>query len=148
LGIWWLLGEYVALVGVILAAWAWWPEVETTMPVRAIGWGATILAVIVFNARGASAIIEKVLMRLKADEQNDEGPEGAGNLIGMLERWMIIGLVCVGQWGAVGLVLTAKSIARFKRMDEQAFAEIYLVGTMTSVLIAMMSGGLLLLVLK
>lgn len=52
-----------------------------------------------------------------------------------------------GQWGAVGLGLTAKSIARFKKMDEQAFAEVYLVGTMTSVLVAMLSGALLRLVL-
>ena len=52
----------------------------------------------------------------------------------------MLGLVYAGEWGAVGLVLTAKSVARFKKLDDQDFAELYLVGTMTSVLIAMVSG--------
>ena len=45
----------------------------------------------------------------------------------------------------MGLVLAAKSVARFKRMDDQAFAEVYLVGTMTSVLVAIVCGVLLIL---
>lgn len=56
---------------------------------------------------------------------------------------MILGLVWAGQWSAVGLVLTAKSVARFKKMDDKAFAETYLIGTMTSVIVAMISGAML-----
>ena len=112
-----------------------------------IGWVATLLAVVVFNGNGGSAIVGQTLSTLEAETPEDEGPKGAGRKIGILERWMILGLVWAGQWGAVGLVLTAKSIARFKKMDQQAFAEVYLVGTMTSVLVAMVSGALLRLML-
>ena len=142
-GLWWLLGDQAAHIGALLLAWSMWSVVEGEGPTQAIGWAATLVAIIVFNGNGGSAIVEKALMALQATGTEDEGPKGAGKMIGVLERWMILGLVWAGQWGAVGLVLTAKSIARFKKMDEQAFAEIYLVGTMTSVIVAMMSGALL-----
>ena len=62
-----------------------------------------------------------------------------GNLIGQLERVIISVLLLVGQYGVVGLVLTAKSIARFKQLENKDFAEKYLVGTLFSILIAIVS---------
>ena len=155
--LWWFFCDQAAHVGVLLLAWQMWPTTEVAGLTRAIGWGATLLAVVVFNASGGSAIVARTLAALDPprtkpaldlSQTKGEGPRGAGRNIGILERWMILGLVWAGQWGAVGLVLTAKSIARFKKMDEQAFAEVYLVGTMTSVLVAMVSGALLQLVLR
>ena len=150
-GVWWLLGDQAAHACVLLSAWKMWTVPEGAGSAPVIGWAATLLAVIVFNGNGGSAIVARTLasMDVPKEESGDEdkGPEGAGRKIGILERWMILGLVCAGQWGAVGLVLTAKSIARFKKMDQQAFAEVYLVGTMTSILVAMLSGTLLRLVL-
>jgi hypothetical protein len=40
----------------------------------------------------------------------------------------------------VAIVLTAKSIARFKEFDNKDFAEYYLIGTLTSTLIAILGG--------
>lgn len=127
-------------VGAILLAWSVWPLHSVSPPSPALGTTALLLAILAFNANGGSAIVTATLANLSSPPEGDEGPKGAGHRIGILERWMILGLVWMGQWGAVGLVLTAKSIARFKRMEEQAFAEIYLVGTMTSVIVAMISG--------
>jgi hypothetical protein len=62
-----------------------------------------------------------------------------GRLIGILERLMIFGLALSGQYGAIGFVLTAKSIVRFKEMENRQFAEYYLVGTLFSSLIALLS---------
>jgi hypothetical protein len=136
-----LLLELVAHLAWV-AALAWWmPSDVSAETQRAL----LFVAVVAFNGPGAAAIVGAALAPLQA-EGTDDGPIGAGRRIGMLERWMIVGLVAMGEWGAVGLVLTAKSVARFRRMDEQAFAEIYLVGTMTSVLIAMATGWLLRLV--
>ena len=45
----------------------------------------------------------------------------------------------MGQLGAIGFVLAAKSLARFKQLDDRDFAEKYLVGTLLSVLIALLS---------
>ena len=43
------------------------------------------------------------------------------------------------QFGVIGFVLTAKSIARFKQMENRNFAEKYLIGTLTSFLIVLLS---------
>lgn len=60
-----------------------------------------------------------------------------GGIIGKLERIIISTLVLCGQFGAIGFVLTAKSIARFRQLEDQTFAEKYLVGTLTSTAIAL-----------
>lgn len=56
----------------------------------------------------------------------------AGRIIGKLERFIIVILMLTGQAAAIGFVLTAKSIARFKQFEAQGFAERYLVGTLAS----------------
>lgn len=56
---------------------------------------------------------------------------------------VILTLVWLDQWSAIGFVLTAKSVARFKELENRAFAEAYLVGTLTSFLVAGASGLLL-----
>ena len=61
----------------------------------------------------------------------------AGNIIGKLERIIIAILLLNNQFGVIGFVLTAKSIARFKQMENKDFAEKYLIGTLTSFLIVL-----------
>lgn len=60
---------------------------------------------------------------------------GAGATIGILER-IIIGICMVmGQYASIGLVFTAKSIARYNKISENpAFAEYYLIGSLFSIL--------------
>lgn len=45
----------------------------------------------------------------------------------------------IGQYSAIGLVLTAKSIARFDRISKEDFAEYYLPGTLISTVIVIIS---------
>lgn len=76
---------------------------------------------------------------IKIDEKS--GSEGVGAYIGVIERVIIASLVALQQYSAVGFVFAAKSIARFKRMEEsQEFAEYYLIGTLTSFVIAILAG--------
>lgn len=75
-------------------------------------------------------------------EDDDEGLR-AGRWIGMLERTIIAVLVVHGQFAAIAFVLTAKSIARFKMLDDKEFAECYLVGTLASCVIALVVPPLL-----
>ena len=63
----------------------------------------------------------------------------AGNIIGKLERTIIAILLLNNQFGVIGFVLTAKSIARFKQMENRDFAEKYLIGTLTSFLIVLIT---------
>ncbi len=62
-----------------------------------------------------------------------------GNIIGKLERIIIAILLLNNQFGVIGFVLTAKSIARFKQMENRDFAEKYLIGTLTSFLIVLIT---------
>lgn len=65
----------------------------------------------------------------------------AGRVIGILERWIIFTLVVISQYSLIGLVLTAKSVARFKQIqDDATFAEYFLLGTLYSTLIALVAG--------
>lgn len=65
--------------------------------------------------------------------------DNVGALIGILERVVILLLGALGLYGSIALVLTAKSLARFKLLGEQAFAEKYLVGTLMSLIIAILA---------
>lgn len=60
----------------------------------------------------------------------------AGGFIGVLERLIILLFLSIGQYPAIGLVLTAKSIARYDEISKNKdFAEYYLLGTLLSTFI-------------
>ena len=81
----------------------------------------------------------KILMkRFRPPEAS--GIPRAGALIGLLERALTLTLVLAGEYTAIALVLTAKSIARYKELQDQKFAEYYLVGTLSSILFAIVVG--------
>ena len=46
-------------------------------------------------------------------------------------------LVLAGQAAAIGFVIAAKTLARFRQLDDRHFAEYYLVGTLASVTLAL-----------
>ena len=72
-----------------------------------------------------------------ADEtlENLQTVAGAGAIIGNMERILSAIFMATGQWAAIGVIFTAKSIARFKQMEEnKQFAEYYLIGTLYSIL--------------
>jgi hypothetical protein len=63
-------------------------------------------------------------------------PAKVGATIGVIERLLIVVFVLVGADAAIGFVVGAKTIARFKQLDDRDFAEYYLLGTLASVSIA------------
>ena len=66
----------------------------------------------------------------------DPAKANVGAFIGTLERILIVLLLSLQEYAAIGLVLTAKSIARYEKLKEQDFAEYYLLGTLLSTLLA------------
>ncbi len=66
-------------------------------------------------------------------------PARIGATIGALERLLIVAFVLVNAEAAVGFVIAAKTIARFKQLDDRGFAEYYLLGTLASVSVAFLS---------
>jgi hypothetical protein len=80
--------------------------------------------------------IQKLLTPFRPEAEADEKSNHAGRLIGTIERIIMFILIALGQFAAIGLVLTAKSIARYDRISkEKDFAEYYLLGTLVSTLI-------------
>ncbi len=59
-----------------------------------------------------------------------------GRLIGVLERSILFFLILGGQYSALGFVITAKAMARFKSLDDRNFSEYFLLGTLLSVSMA------------
>ena len=66
-------------------------------------------------------------------------PSQVGATIGVLERLLIITLLLVGADAAIGFVIAAKTIARFRLLDDRDFAEYYLLGTLASVSVAIVT---------
>ncbi|MCK4512880.1 DUF3307 domain-containing protein [bacterium] len=98
-----------------------------------------------FCWKGGTAVVRKLLARYprvlpKTTEQAGRAEYAMGRTIGVLERFIIFTLVLFGQWGALGFVIAAKSIARFKELEDQSFADYYLMGTLTSVFCAIVVG--------
>lgn len=104
------------------------------IPVReSLSWFVAILII----HKPANIAISEILKQYKPNEKDSHSDNNkkAGRLIGTLERTIILILIFLDQYSAIGLVLTAKSIARYEKITkESAFAEYYLIGTLLSTL--------------
>lgn len=101
---------------------------------------SVIILLYVLCAHPIGVIIKKVFLMWNARSKQQlliEEALGAGFVIGILERLVILTLGLLGEFGAVGLVLAAKGLARFEQLKDKDFAEKYLIGTLLSVLIAL-----------
>jgi hypothetical protein len=71
----------------------------------------------------------------------DIGEFNRGRIIGILERVLLFLFLLQGQYGAIGFVLAAKAFTRFKALDDRAFAEYVLIGTLLSACLALVVAG-------
>jgi hypothetical protein len=67
-------------------------------------------------------------------------PARIGATIGILERLLVATFMVTGSQAAIGFVIAAKTLARFRQLDNRDFAEYYLLGTLASVAVAVASG--------
>jgi hypothetical protein len=74
-------------------------------------------------------------------ETIDQPAYNAGRVIGILERWlMFLVVLWSGDVSALAFIIAAKGIARMKQLEDRAFAEYMLVGTLMSALSALVVG--------
>lgn len=76
-------------------------------------------------------------LNISLDNSSEKGLPGAGKIIGMLERGIILTFGLLGEYGAISFVFVAKSMARFKQLEKRQFAEYYLIGTLLSFFFAL-----------
>lgn len=69
----------------------------------------------------------------------------AGRVIGALERLLIVAGLVLGKWEVLVAVITLKTVARFPELEKQIRAEYFLIGSLASVLWALLSAVALLL---
>ncbi len=95
----------------------------------------------IFVLSPASVFVKIFLESFSTDENSVQNEKmKAGATIGKLERIIILILGIMGQYSSIGLVLTAKSIARYNKIAEDVnFAERYLLGTLLSLLLVIVS---------
>lgn len=95
----------------------------------------TLLAV----CRPCSIFIKLLFKKMgKSGVEGKQEEAGVGKIIGYFERIIVAILTLWDQYTAIAFVLTAKSIARFRLLEEKDFAEHYLVGTLASTAIAIL----------
>jgi hypothetical protein len=115
-----------------------------------------IVAATVFPAGYLIRYLLQPLSRQLAASRDDqvlqkdslEGLSNAGLYLGWLERGLLVIAFAMGSFTAVGLIIGAKSVARFPEFKSRAFAEYFLIGTLISVTIAAVGGWVLHTVLR
>lgn len=86
------------------------------------------------------AIQKKNIEKEPEREETKKEEERVGELIGIIERLLILTFVIAQNYEAVAFIVAAKSIARFSALDDKDFAEYYLIGTLLSVIVAVTVG--------
>src|SRR5438876_2154639 len=88
------------------------------------------------------SVLELPTLQMRRDEDRTAGAIeiARGRAIGALERGLAFTLVLLGDYAAVGWIIAAKSLARFKQLEDREFAEYFLVGTLASFLLALLVG--------
>ena len=110
-----------------------WQSVEHLL------WWLIVALLLIVQSVVGSRLVRRIVRDLPG-APTDAGQGGAGALVGILERLLVFTLIVVGQWGVIGFVITAKSIARFRELEEKDFTDYYLAGTFSSLLVAVAAG--------
>jgi len=106
-----------------------------------------LLAILGFiiTAKPANILIKEIFKTFNisvGDGGNIGDLPNAGKLIGIIERWLILIFVIIGQFEAVGFLLASKSILRYgdKDSNNPQKTEYVLIGTLLSFAIAVVVG--------
>ena len=111
---------------------AWLPEPKVLLWIVAF----------VFCLRPANFIIQNIFKEAKIsipDSGKEQSLPNAGRVIGNVERMLTLVFVMLGQYEAIGFLLAAKSLLRFREIDTVK-SEYVLVGTLLSFGIAILMG--------
>lgn len=112
--------------------------------IKRVGFIAITASVLIFNFKGSTIIVRSTLKKYKSD-LSSEGDKGKA--IGNLERLLIILFVVLENYSLIGLLFTAKSLIRFKKIGEkgteEGFVEYYLLGSFISIFLAVVTGSII-----
>ena len=114
-----------------------------------------ILSGYIFTLKEGTILIRLTLNRMRAipkkkdkPTQKDQEEYDRGKLIGLLERTFLYFLIIFNQIGAIAVIIALKSLARFKELEDKNFAEYFLIGSLLSVLVAVIPAVIVLLMMR
>ena len=137
---------------IIATVWFWYfhlfDKVLTTITLPFINykWSLILLAYawVVFPMgyliKFATQTITQTNTSTQTTTSTEINVEQGGKLIGQFERIIILTLVLLNQYEAIGFLITGKSIIRFADHNSNLRSEYVLVGTMMSYAIAILTG--------
>jgi hypothetical protein len=103
------------------------PLVYTLLALLFLTWGGNWICRQIFWLTGLEAATANAV----------PASHSAGWIIGALERLILAAGIVAQSWEILAAVVALKTVARFQRMDQQEFAEYFLVGSLFSLLWAM-----------
>lgn len=140
-----LTAELVALAAAVAAALLVGDLVAPTRAARFWGRVVFLVAAYWYALAGGVAVVRLVLRLVPVTERPAQGSIAVpaaelarGRIIGVLERAVALTLLLLGQYGALGFVVAAKALARFRALDDRDFAEYFVIGTLASLLHALL----------
>lgn len=113
--------------------------VVNLLPIKAY---VVLFAGFLFILKPTNIFIKEMLSTFDIETTANNELERAGRLIGILERILVVMFVLINQFAAIGFLIAAKSILRYKDTDLLK-TEYVLIGTMLSFGIAMLVGLLI-----
>jgi uncharacterized protein DUF3307 len=145
----WFLLDQVFHILVIVAGWSWYQQVSFNIALLSDQRVLAVIVAVLFIMKPASLVIKMVISRWAPRftpgkiQTEVESLENAGQLIGIMERLLILVFILLNRWEGIGFLLGAKSIFRFGDLTEAKdtrLTEYVLIGTLLSFILAIMTG--------
>lgn len=136
------IDQTIHIVFIFFFVWLYSLNQEIVFPFQIDLRTAAVITAYILCLKPSNILIKYILNSFNisiTDKQNNDGLPNAGKLIGITERILALSLVLYGQFAAIGFIIAAKSILRFKE-NKPELTEYVLVGTLLSFSIAIISG--------
>lgn len=143
-----LLGRYayfidqalhIVIIAVVVILFDKWYGINPTIDVSFNFRYLLIATGYIVCLKPANIFIKEVFKSTEIQVSSDNEMPNAGKVIGVLERILTLTLIIVLQYSAVGFLIAAKSILRY-RNEETLKTEYVLIGTLLSFGIAVITG--------
>ena len=143
-----VFGAALLIVGRPVAEWVT-RMAGAQLEKETILWVLVVYVGAIWGAGYLLRLLTKPLMQPSRSGHVEESDElqNAGLYIGWLERFVVLTALVLKSPATVGLIVAAKSIARYPEFKSLRFAEYFLIGTLLSISLGILGGLVLLEVL-
>jgi hypothetical protein len=145
----WFIADQLLHLLVIIVTWGLFQHMKFDISLLSDKRILAVVFAMLFIMSPASFLIKVVISRWSPRSSPGkimtevESLENAGQLIGIMERFLIVIFILLNRWEGIGFLLGAKSIFRFGDLTEAKdtkLTEYVLIGTLLSFILAIVTG--------